>query len=64
LLKGHGSSDMNADIIKPLDYEKSVVDTNKIQLKAGENTSFKLECRTLVNTRKADARPKWTFTFI
>jgi hypothetical protein len=48
---------MDADIIKPLDYDKSVVDTNDITLIAGENTSFKLECRTIVNTRKADARP-------
>lgn len=63
LLQGTGSSDMDADIIKPLDYDNTVVSTNDIQVVAGETSSFKIECRTNVNTRKSDARPNWSFSF-
>jgi len=54
---------MDADIVKPMSYDNTIVDTNDIEFIAGENNSFNIECRTIVNTRKADAEPAWSFTF-
>jgi len=62
-LLGYGSSDLNADILKPMDYSKSLMSSTQIKLTAGKTASFNLECRTSANTRKSDASPSFSFKF-